>query len=88
MKMGVELVLQGTGTLSTPTLKEVRLHTSGVAWSHAHDVHFNANVGSLGRTKRVVKYRKGLDMWTYIAGQRRLPGACVRSGIHHQDAFI
>ncbi|KAI0792376.1 hypothetical protein C8Q75DRAFT_804768 [Abortiporus biennis] len=25
------------------------------------------------RTKRVVKYRKGYDMWTYVAGQKRLP---------------
>lgn len=26
------------------------------------------------RTKRVVKYRRGYDMWTYIAGEKRLPG--------------
>lgn len=26
------------------------------------------------RTKRVVKYRKGYDMWTYVAGGKRLPG--------------
>lgn len=25
--------------------------------------------------KRVVKYRKGYDMWTYVAGGKRLPGA-------------
>ncbi|CAL1699563.1 unnamed protein product [Somion occarium] len=25
------------------------------------------------RTKRVVKYRRGYDMWTYIAGEKRLP---------------
>ncbi|KAI0806200.1 hypothetical protein BC629DRAFT_1151798 [Irpex lacteus] len=28
---------------------------------------------NFGRTKRVVKYRHGYDMWTYIAGKRRLP---------------
>ncbi|KIP12155.1 hypothetical protein PHLGIDRAFT_124328, partial [Phlebiopsis gigantea 11061_1 CR5-6] len=26
-----------------------------------------------GRPKRIVKYREGFDMWTYIAGERRLP---------------
>ena len=25
--------------------------------------------------KRVVKYRKGYDMWTYVAGEKKLPGA-------------
>lgn len=28
-----------------------------------------------GRPKRVVKYRAGYDMWTYVAGDKRLPGA-------------
>lgn len=29
----------------------------------------------LARPKRVVKYKRGYDMWTYIAGEKRLPGA-------------
>ncbi|KAI0703716.1 hypothetical protein BC835DRAFT_1303000 [Cytidiella melzeri] len=32
----------------------------------------NAHDG-VSRTKRVVKYRRGYDMWTYIAGDKRLP---------------
>ena len=31
------------------------------------------------RMKRVVKYRKGYDMWTYVAGEKRLPG---KSSLH------
>lgn len=30
-----------------------------------------------GRPKRVVKYRKGYDMWTYVAGDKRLPGKAI-----------
>ncbi|KAI0346617.1 hypothetical protein BDW22DRAFT_1352765 [Trametopsis cervina] len=28
---------------------------------------------NFGRPKRVVKYKQGYDMWTYIAGEKRLP---------------
>lgn len=27
-----------------------------------------------GRTRRVVKYRRGVDVWEYVSGMRRLPG--------------
>ena len=32
-----------------------------------------------GRPKRVVKYKRGYDMWTYVAGEKRLPGASYAS---------
>ncbi|KAJ3555240.1 hypothetical protein NM688_g2687 [Phlebia brevispora] len=38
--------------------------------------HPNPHTSS-GRTKRMVKYRKGFDMWTYVAGERQLPGARI-----------
>jgi len=33
------------------------------------NVHF-----SDGRTRRVVKYRRGVEVWEYVSGMRRLPG--------------
>lgn len=27
-----------------------------------------------GRTRRVVKYRRGVDVWEQVSGMRRLPG--------------
>ncbi|KAI0090342.1 hypothetical protein BDY19DRAFT_992545 [Irpex rosettiformis] len=35
--------------------------------------HIVAYSIDFGRQKRVVKYRRGQDMWTYIAGDKRLP---------------
>ena len=27
-----------------------------------------------GRTRRVVKYRRGVEVWEHVSGMRRLPG--------------
>lgn len=32
-----------------------------------------------GRTRRVVKYRRGVEVWEYVNGMKRLPGQCLSS---------
>ena len=50
---------------------------------------FKSHVISDGRTRRVVKYRRGVEVWEYVSGIRRLPGPCfIQPGMTLDPDYI
>ncbi|THU80779.1 hypothetical protein K435DRAFT_779390 [Dendrothele bispora CBS 962.96] len=53
--------------------QRIRHPTGFVGYDLEGNAYYERFLGGDRRTKRMVQYKKGEDMWSYVGGQRRLP---------------